>query len=884
MVYEARFVARGSLSEGDLAAHFGRRSRFAVDGGRARYDNVDTGVSFSLRFEDERALTLEIEVPRPPCFAVEAELVLAVSGVDLEAERDDLAGGYEAANAAAHAALVDSVHDVIEVSDRLLDRAWRWNFGREDIRRAVGRQVHVPPIWVVLHPETERPCLAAAWDGTSPALVPDVDVLVLSESTGEVTWLEISQLAPELAALGVRSPRYRYVIDGELRECGVRHYDATAGGSLPVESAMRLREPLRRVAYRDVRSRELVRIGLGIERSEPLAKPRRASEGSKFPEECAGFLRTRTLELERVLGGYTWRSPWKLESIALCEARGVVVGVGAGGVVFFDVATGRRVAEARGDVHAGVSVAMSADGNTIAIGDEGGTLRVFDVDLAAAASHLELRRAHSAPAEGSPAYVLGVSPDGSLVVGGLGDDVVVLRDGEPPTMFPATGPVAAGTDLSRVWLGQRLVDLTTEATLLDLGEHAESFRVPALSPDGHLLAFGTTSGELRVVRLADGAILSLVSRKTEKGAPRVARTIVFSPDGRWLVIGDSDGIEVRTAPGLELVKGFPTPTWDAAIGAGTIFRVADDRIWTQPLEGHAPPVNDGPIHQLFHSARGPIAIASSMPGENGTGGRAVLWHLPSGEVLRATPRLCPDRINLSPDGKHLNLVTEEKLIVLDVGTLAEVAVVESLGTERYVRPLDLDASPDGEHVLVCLEDGTVRMISMRTGRDAWRKMLGVRCAAFTPDGGFIVGGDASRLRLIDAKTGVVEHEMALEDPRPDAEHVLLGDGDLAARVLADTGIATVDLVRETLIVTPWPSARDVLAASPDGRLVAFTVDEEHGIDLVLWESDSRREHDRLSLASASDTPVSAAFSPDGKRLLVGTALGALLVFDRFERS
>jgi WD40 repeat protein len=232
----------------------------------------------------------------------------------------------------------------------------------------------------------------------------------------------------------------------------------------------------------------------------------------------------------------------------------------------------------------------------------------------------------------------------------------------------------------------------------------------------------------------------------------------------------------------------------------------------------------------------------------------------------------------------LCLVTDAALTVLDVGTLAEVLVVESLGTERFVRPLDLDCSPDGEHVLVCLEDGTVRMISTRTGRDRWRHMLGIRCATFTPDGGYIVGGDTSRLRLIDATTGEVEREILLDDPRPLAEHVLLGDGDLAVRVVANSGLVIVDLAKATVSETPWPSARDVLAASTDARVVAFTTDEGHGTDLVFWESDSERECDRLSLASAADVPVSAAFSPDGKRRLVGTSLGALLVFERHDPS
>jgi WD40 repeat protein len=842
--------------------------RFIVDGAEARYDNADTGVSFAIRFEDERSLGVEIEIPTPPCFAREAALVLEAA---VDGAVGDFVDAYDAANVEAYASLVD---EPIEIGEEKIERAWRWNFAREEI--AHGEGVLVPRIDVVVHPETERACLAATWDGSSPALIPDVDLLVLSENESDVTWVETRQVAAELEALGVRSPRFRYEADGGLRECGVRHYDASTGASISYEHART--SSLRSVPLKDVRSRELLRAAMGLEGSLSIRRPSLPAT-PPFPSECAGFLRTRTLELERVLGGYTWRSPWKLESIALSEGAGIVAGVGAGGAVFFDKFTGRRCKEARGDAYAGLSIAISDDGKTVAIGDEGGRLRIFDVDLDRPTA-LEARRVYSASEDGSPGYALGVSPEGDVVVGAVGDYVVFMRHGEQPTMFRAHGPVGVARDLSRVWLGDALVDVTTEGTLLDLSAHADAFRVPALSPSGDFLAFATAKGDLCIVRLPDGGIVSVVSRKTAKGAPNVARTIVFSPDGRFLVIGDSEGMEVRSAPGLELIKAFATPTWDAAVGTENIFRVADDRIWMQPLEGHAPPVNDGPIDQLFHSARGPIAVASSVPGENGTGGRAVLWHLPSGQVLRATERICPDRINLSPDGKYLMLVNEDALTVLDVVTLAEIAVIRSLGSERYVRPLDLDASPDGEHVLVCLEDGTVRMISLRTQRDAWNKTLGVRCATFTPEGGFIVGGDASRLRLIDARTGSVEHEIALPDPRPQAEHVLLGDGDLAARVLADTGIAIVDLARENLIVTPWPSARDVLAASPDGHLLAFTADEGDAVELVLWESDARREHDRLSLASAGDTPVSAAFSPDGKRLLVGTSLGALLVFAR----
>src|SRR6185436_4069295 len=214
---------------------------------------------------------------------------------------------------------------------------------------------------------------------------------------------------------------------------------------------------------------------------------------------------------------------------------------------------------------------------------EGGNVRVFDVNLEAVGPALEARCVYGRSTSGASAYVLGVAPDGNHDVSVIGDDVVLLRDGEEPSTLRADGVVAVAGDVSRLWLGHKLVDLTTEQTLLDLGRHADKFRVPAVSPDGQLLAFGTTSGELRVVRLSDGSIPALVRRTTAKGA----RTIVFSPDGKNLVIGDSDGIEVRAVPGLDLLKTFPTPTWDAAVSLDTIFRIADDRVWPQPLEGHA---------------------------------------------------------------------------------------------------------------------------------------------------------------------------------------------------------------------------------------------------------------------------------------------------------
>ena len=239
LVRVARFVARGSVPDGDLAESFRSRPRFSVDGGRARYDNAETGVSFFIQLENAQSLSVEIEVPRPPCFAREAALALeGAAELELELERDgedspiDLAGAYDAVNSAAHASLLDSGEEPIELSDERIDRAWLWNFGRGDIARAAGEDVHVPSIEIVVHPDTERACLATTWDGMSAALVPEADILILSEVAGKVTWVETSKVIAQLESLGVRGPRFRYESDGALRECGVRHFDMTAGAAL----------------------------------------------------------------------------------------------------------------------------------------------------------------------------------------------------------------------------------------------------------------------------------------------------------------------------------------------------------------------------------------------------------------------------------------------------------------------------------------------------------------------------------------------------------------------------------------------------------------------------------------------------------------------------
>lgn len=908
MDYTVRFSRKEPIVRDTLVNYFRSRPGYRIDGKTIAYESSDTGVSFYFELDDALdTITLHVAYRRAPIFgleaAIEAGALVASFGFDVsipsaDATRvgryspEDFVREYAQGNALAHKTLLDLGFDHHELPSAVLTAAWRWNLQRTALERLHGEQTFVPRVVCALHPETGHTCTASIWPASMPIVLPLVDILILTDNTDRTVWVTTRDVVHLLDRVGIRSPRHFYSFDGHLKEAGLAHYDLSKDTEIFPEilaCARRQGEPPKILPMVTVLSRELTRVALGIADATRELKKREST--SPFPRECQGFVRTRAYELTHVLGGYTWLSPWKIESIAFSSGGNVIAGVGAGGVVFFDARSGKRIREVHGDVYAGTSVGISGDGKTLAIGDELGNVNVFDVDLTTSEHTLMKRCAYgisdceavdekSSPPHG---YVIGVSTDGSTVVGGAGDYVFVLREGEEPASFEVRGAVCASRDLAHVWTGTAIRDLTTGEEKLRLEIDPRNVRVPALSPDGRHLAFATTSGALQVVRLEDGAVLAFVSKKDARGQPAVARFIAYMPGGTKLVVGDSASLEVRSATTLEREKVFDSPVWDAAISDTTIYRAAEDRIWTQPLDGPAPPVNDGPITQLFHSTRGPIAIACSAPGpgDSMTGGRAVLWHVPSGEVLRATDRLCPERINLSPDGRLLCLATDTALRVLDVGTLEAVAVVEPLGNERFVRPLDLDASPDGEHVLACMDGGLARMICLRTGEDRWRADLGIRCATFTPDGRQIVAGDASRLRVLDSMTGSIEKEVAIDDPRDDGEHVLLGGPTRAARVVPGEGIAVIDLETGTSDIQVFPTAREVLASSPDGRVVALTVEGEASSgDLVLWSVEAREEVDRIRLESAEDTPASVAFSPDGSKLLVGTSRGALLVFSR----
>jgi hypothetical protein len=184
-----------------------------------------------------------------------------------------------------------------------------------------------------------------------------------------------------------------------------------------------------------------------------------------------------------------------IESVAFSpNGRTLAAGDDGGHVGVWDVATGRRTATLT-EGNSVVSVAFSPDGRTLAVGDYGGHVGVWDVATGRRTATL---------AEGKGVYDVAFSPDGrTLAVGDVGGDV-------------------------GVW------DVVTGRRTATLAEGNEVDAV-AYSPDGPILVTGDSLGNVIIWNAVSGQQLA---RLSENGT---VDGLAFSRDGQVLAIGSQNG-------------------------------------------------------------------------------------------------------------------------------------------------------------------------------------------------------------------------------------------------------------------------------------------------------------------------------------------------------
>jgi WD40 repeat protein/class 3 adenylate cyclase len=464
-----------------------------------------------------------------------------------------------------------------------------------------------------------------------------------------------------------------------------------------------------------------------------------------------------------------------------------------------------------------------------------------------------------------------VSHDGGLIAVGTVDNTVVFRDGT--TLRPAGPPLQVDGAVrslafapDRRWLAIGIHPSghpgTADALLLDAetrraepipldADHIETMAV-AFSPDGRLLATGHPNGNI-IVRDRNGTPIGPVLN-----AGGAVHTMAFAHDGRRLAVG--------TGSGETSIIIFDTQTGQAS---------------------RRPPSPPGGFQVVAISPDdSTLAVAAENPARSGV----VLQDTTTGQIIGAP-------LAAQHGSSHVAFLPDIGMVLSGSdGTLSAWAPGGPSTIARVIPgspPAGGIYSPDGSILATPANDNTVTFYATQDLHATATltisgpfEVAGISTAtpvAFSPDGHIVAIGDyVGNVQLFDARSYRPLGPPQAVDPAypliqlvfsPDGRHVVATSGvsqhDNGAHVLTvSTGEvrALEPPVPSALTATFSPNGHHVVIPSITGGATVFPV-TRHGVG---------RGH---VLEGVGAPAGSAAFSPDGRVLAVGSQNGTIQLLD-----
>ncbi|MEM7683128.1 MAG: serine/threonine-protein kinase [Planctomycetota bacterium] len=401
---------------------------------------------------------------------------------------------------------------------------------------------------------------------------------------------------------------------------------------------------------------------------------------------------------------------------------------------------------------------------------------------------LTTRQVWRARGHNTPALGLAATPDGSAFATSARDGTVV------------------------VW------EARTGDKRFDLGPYDSEVNALAISPDGSRLCVGVVTGLVVIVDIATGQ--PLAQHQLES-----CSSVAFSPDGRWLAVGQSDGT-LRLSPSTD---------------PGTLVR-----------QWRAPGLNEQPTGWLS-------AMAFSPDSQRLLGavyqGHAWVWSLDEPDrPIRSHAGLVTQTLDWCPTGKRYAVVTFDGAVHC---FNAETGETEFARTYEQ-RPISLRFTPEGKHILLsCLSQD---VISLDAGTGEVVAQYGVasnRPQTVAPvgrEGWFAVTDWAGYVRLWDTRRPISGRGA----PSPVATN---------ARIVMRS-IADLRVVREGDPVEVAGVQRGMLACirrtHPHDHLALVTLDASGDPRAHLYTTGRRI---REVWSHRLDTsPVEISLSPDASHL------------------
>ena len=390
----------------------------------------------------------------------------------------------------------------------------------------------------------------------------------------------------------------------------------------------------------------------------------------------------------------------------------------------------------------------------------------------------------------------------------------------------------------------------------------------AFSPNGDLLAAGTTTGEIRLWNLASNIILPAY-----QGHTGWVRSITFSPDGNMLASGSEDETvrlwNVSTGQCLTTLQGHTSRVRSVAFSpdGGIIASSSDDqtvRLWN---------VSTGQCLTTLHGHTSHVrSVAFSPDGSTVVSGSedqiVRLWDVSTGRCLKIFQGHSDGirSVAFSPDGSTIVSGSKDQIVRLwDVSTGQCLKIL--LGHISQVRSVVY--SPDGNTIASSSDDQVIRLWDVSTGQ-CFKTLQGyinwVWSVAFSPDGNMLACSNDDIVRLWDISTGrclktLQEHigwiwYVAFS---PDGSTIASGGEDKTVRLWnVNTGQCLKTLFGHTHRVRS-------AAFSPDGSTIVSGSEDQ---TIRLWNINSGQC--LRILQGHTDWVRSVAFSPDGDTIVSGS--------------